>query len=785
MIARIFWGVALPAIFVQSAYADLPVASFIFPAGGQRGTTVEARVGGLNLHSKASFEMLGQGVEADRVVQRRETIWFEGPLVPLPESQQAEDYPKDYAGKIKIAADAPIGPRAWRVWTSQGAAGSLPFVVGDLPEVVERERDDDSSPRTVALPVTINGRIFPREDVDLWAFPLRAGQILNCAVDADRLGSPLEPWLEALDPEGVRIADATPSKESDARLAFVAPKDGTYTVKIHDVNVKGAQNYVYRLTLTTGPSVERVFPLGGRRGSSTIFAPMGLSASGLPETLTLTSNNAGNGPGTALVKFSTAGSATIEVDDLAEVVETEPNDKLTQASDLPVPGVGNGRVDRARDVDVWSVSLRKGVQYSFDLRAARLGSKLDGVLALIDPTGKELARAEGLADKDGDSFLTFQSPADGIYRLTVRDRFHSRGGSAWAYRLRASEAASADFRVTFAADVLSLPRGGATPLKLQVVRFGGFNGPIALEVEGLPDGVSVAKTIVSPGAGAIDLPLKAEATAPIRSTRITIRGTAEIAGTAVKRVAFRPGSRGLPQIDDVRVAVALATPFKIAGPLDFGWAARGSMRRRHYRIERNGFDGPIEVRIADRQARHLQGVSGPVVLVPPGVVEFDYEVSFPPWMEIGRTSRAVVMATGSVREPDGLEHETSFSTPINELQVVAVIGPGRLGLESSRTSFAFDSGGVAEIPLKISRGQGVSGPVRIELVESRAVLGFSAEPLILKDNQNSGVLRLVRDARVEIPSTSTTPVRIAIRAFAATVDGPLVAETGISYVGRP
>ena len=119
---------------------------------------------------------------------------------------------------------------------------------------------------------------------------------------------------------------------------------------------------------------------------------------------------------------------------------------------------------------------------------------------MIDPAGKEVVRAEGLADREGDPFLTFQAPADGIYRLSVRDRFHSRGGSAWAYRLRASEAPSADFRLTFAADALSLPRNGTTPLKLQVVRIGGFNGPIALEVEGLPEGVSVAKTVVGPGA---------------------------------------------------------------------------------------------------------------------------------------------------------------------------------------------------------------------------------------------------------------------------------------------
>ena len=42
--------------------ADPPHASYIFPAGGQRGTTVNVKVGGHNLHERAAFEMLGPGV---------------------------------------------------------------------------------------------------------------------------------------------------------------------------------------------------------------------------------------------------------------------------------------------------------------------------------------------------------------------------------------------------------------------------------------------------------------------------------------------------------------------------------------------------------------------------------------------------------------------------------------------------------------------------------------------------------------------------------------------------
>src|SRR5262245_18178072 len=85
----------------ESLRAYPPAASYIFPAGGQRGKTVAFKVGALNLPRGGSFEMLGPGVKASPKVQPTKTLWFEGPLLPLPDSQQQEDYPKDYADTVQ------------------------------------------------------------------------------------------------------------------------------------------------------------------------------------------------------------------------------------------------------------------------------------------------------------------------------------------------------------------------------------------------------------------------------------------------------------------------------------------------------------------------------------------------------------------------------------------------------------------------------------------------------------------------------------------------------------
>src|SRR5262249_9408856 len=149
---------------------------------------------------------------------------------------------------------------------SEGAAGGLRFVVGELPEVVEEEVDGDPVPVPVKLPVTINGRIFPREDIDDWSFTARKGEVVHAEVQAARLGSPLEPWLRILDDKG-RVLTEKDNFGTDSFLSFTAPADGTYRVRIQDAQRQGGQNFVYRLTLTSGPRIERVFPAGGRKGS--------------------------------------------------------------------------------------------------------------------------------------------------------------------------------------------------------------------------------------------------------------------------------------------------------------------------------------------------------------------------------------------------------------------------------------------------------------------------------------------------------------------------------------
>ncbi len=771
---------ALLVAVAGTVHAEAPIASYIFPAGGQRGHTVAVRVGGLFLYQKCGFEMLGSGVEAEREVRRMERLWFEGPVLPLPDSQQPEDYPADMKGQVRIAADAPLGIRPWRLWTSQGATPHLKFVVGDLPEIIEDETTP--GPIEVKLPLTINGRIFPRENVDAWTFEAKQGQSVRCEVTAARLGSPLDARLEVRDPQGRRIAENDDHFGADPFVRFTVPADGRYQVRIHDTQFRGGPAYVYRLTLTSGSAVERTYPLGGRRGGTTVFE---LSGQAVPMTVNIDLPK--DGPRDFVHQLTINGQQTnsfvLDLDDLPEVLEAEPNNTAEKAQRVEVPAVLNGRIGKPGDVDCWAVALHKGEAWEFALRAAQLGSPLQGVLVLNDETGKELARAEADA-ATGDPLLRFTAPADGTFVIRVEERFRARGGPDFAYRLRVARPPVPDFRLHPAGDprqnpigdTLTVPRGGQARLRIQVERLGGFTGPITLEFDGLPAGVTVTPPTIAANQNAVDLTFKADATARIQVGPLKIRGTAKIADNMVSRPVLISLGRGAMELDAVFLAVAMPTPFKVVGHHDMRWAARGTMFHRKYHIERNGYEGPLEVSLADRQARHLQGVTGPTITVPAGVSEFDYAVQLAPWMETGRTCRVCVMAVGVVKDADGSEHTVSHSSQQPNEQIIVVIEPERLGLMAEKTSVTAKPGQAVEVPLRVSRGKGLQGTVTVTLTGTPR--GITAEPLVIAADKDRATLTL----RFAADWRGAGTVPLVLRATGMDNGEPVVAEAKVEVL---
>ncbi|HWE03547.1 MAG TPA: PPC domain-containing protein [Tepidisphaeraceae bacterium] len=796
------------ALFVARTFGNPPVAKYIFPAGGQRGTTVEARVGGCFFHGEAGFEMLGSGVKAPATIRQIDTIWFESPLIPQPASQQAEDYPKDYACTIKIAPDAEAGLRGWRAWTSQGATSAMPFVIGDLPEVVERETQG-AGPVRVKLPVTINGRIFPRENVDVWTFHAGAGERITCDVSAKRLGSPLDAELRISDPAGKPVAAQLVRADGDPRLHFTAGADGIYQVRIHDVAYGGLQNYVYRLTISADPCVDHIYPLGGRRGSRVHFDLFGhaLTANAqdlqLPDGANLLPESSrGDSPvasgGFRLIQFDQNGhpanAIRVAVDDLPEVLEVEPNDRPTDVKPVEIPVILNGRIDHPGDVDYWAIDAKKGQPVDMDLWAGRLGSPLDSVLSVEDASGKQLFRNDDRASGQPDSRLAFKAPADGIYYIRVEDRFASRGGKEFAYRLHVATPPP-DFWLTLSADAITLPRPIDSPadatakkppppvtLKVEVERLGGFAGPVQLTLDGLPDGVTADNAIIPARQTTALVKLTAAPYAKIAVSHLRVRGTADVAGAPLTHAAFFAAPQLAP-MQDVILAVAMVTPFKEIGVYEHPFVPCGSIFHRRYSLDRGGFVGPITVDLADRQIRHLQGVWGPKLVIPDGADSFDYWVGLACEMELGRTSRAVIALTGTVKDFDGSEHVVSFSSVEPNDQFVSVATAPLINVGLDQPSVLAVPGGQTDLTVHVQRAKALlDQAVRVELILPAGSDHFNihADPLSLDRGQSDGVLHIHFGSQ---PIGSPIPVLIQ-----ATAPGPKdqsQAQTHLEFAPQP
>ncbi|HEY2251873.1 MAG TPA: hypothetical protein VGH74_12465, partial [Planctomycetaceae bacterium] len=517
---------------------------------------------------------------------------------------------------------------------------------------------------------------------------------------------------------------------------------------------------------------------GGRRGTTVAFELAGSNLPSGPFELPLPAT----APARFLSNLGLPGNAgpllALDVDDLPEFIEREPNDTITQVEPQTVPAIFNGRIGRPGDVDLYAFRVAKGETLEFDFRAVRLGSPLTPVVAVLDSAGKELSGSD--PDSFEDRRITHGFGEEGIYYFRVAERLASRGSEAFAYRLRIAPAPAPDFKLRVTTDALTVNRGGETKFKLHLDRIGKFAEPVQLEFENLPPGITVANPLVPGNAAQIDLAFKAEATAAVDARPVRIRGTAMIGGNPViRQAAFVAQTPDGLESDNVLMAVALPTPFKVKGIYEVKYAQRGGKFVRHFSLDRGSFTGPLTVRLADKQARHLQGVRGPTIEVPAGVSEFDYPVFLPPWMEIGRTRRTLVMAVGEVADADGSRRKVSFTSTNQNEQIVALVDPGQLSIELDRQTAVATAGEATALAIQIGRGQGVGVPVKVELIVADHIHGVIAEPLTLAADQTAGTLT-VRFA-AERPGPFNMPLIVRATAMKGAND-PVVAEAKLEIV---
>jgi hypothetical protein len=495
------------------AAAAPPTLTYLFPAGAQRGTTVDVTAGGTFDRWPLQAWVQGAGVTVQAAKEK-------GKLT------------------VTVAADAVPGTYWLRLYDEQGASSLRSFVVGTLPEVAEREPNDDPrKPQALdTSTVTVNGRLGRVGDVDSFAVPLRKGQTLVASLEANRLlGSPMDAILQVLSADGFVLDQNNDYHDLDPQIVFSAPADGTYVVRTFafpstpdsSIRFTGSDACIYRLTLTTGGFVDHAFPLAISRGQR---GPVEAAGWNIPAEMGKLFAHTGDDPEAAwLFHPLLANTAPVRLEPHPTTVRAEDNDaKHPQALELPV--TVSGRL-RPGFPDVYRFEAKKDQKLFFQVESRALGFPLDAVLHLTDAAGKTLARVDdprgGRGDGVRDPSLAFTVPADGTYRLEVHD-LHGGGGFRYVYRLRAVHAVP-DFELALATDRFVASPGKPLDIPVTVTRQNGPGGEIEITAEGLPAGVSavpVRSLPTGPTAKAVTLRLTAE-TDPVS---FPIRVVGKVAG---------------------------------------------------------------------------------------------------------------------------------------------------------------------------------------------------------------------------------------------------------------
>ena len=113
-----------------------PHVTYVFPAGGQRGTTLETMIRGRGLEGTTEARVSGEGVTA-------KILAIEEPDTKLQQRsknrQDSSENPNVVRVSINIAEDAELGERDLRLITPKGVTNRFRFIVGQIPEIKEVE----------------------------------------------------------------------------------------------------------------------------------------------------------------------------------------------------------------------------------------------------------------------------------------------------------------------------------------------------------------------------------------------------------------------------------------------------------------------------------------------------------------------------------------------------------------------------------------------------------------------------------------------------------------------
>ncbi len=796
-----------------------PRLTVVTPPGAKAGTAVEVTFTGTDLAEPKNLLFSHPGLKAV-------------PVIPPPPKvdPKAKPAPKPMKAKVQVTkftvtvpADVPPGSYDVRFVGEHGVSNPRTFVVGTLPEIAEKEPNNDVEPaQRVEVGTTINGVINAPTDVDYFVFAAKKGQRVLAICQGASIDSRLTPELKMLDASGRQVAYHRPAPGTDGLVDYTAPADGDYYVRLCQFTyTQGGPEYFYRLTVSTAPWIDAVFPPIVEPGKTTLVTLYGRNLpggkldptaviEGRPlETLTVPVEAPKDAaalarlgytghvaPVTGLVdgfeyRLKTpAGSSNAVPIFFAHapvVLENAANDTQETAQQIPVPCEVAGRIEKRRDRDWYSFTAKKGDVLTIELQSHRLGAPTDMYLGVYNGTGKQVTEMAQLDDDpttlSPTRFYTltrdpapyrFVAPADGKYYLLVYSHTgDTLAGPEHVYRLRLAPERP-DFRLIvmppdgYRPDTATLGQGGNQNFTVFAHRSDGFKGEITLTLEGLPKGVVSRPQMIGPSQKQANLVVSAAADAPEWAGEVKVTGTAVINGQKVVREA-RPATitwavqpqQGIPTVTRLDRSLMLAV---------HGKAPYNLKLAKDSEVVTHGGKVSVPVKLTRLQADFKTPLSiQPVPQdLPPGL-------TFAPLNLAAGKDDGTLALTVNTNVPPGtynivLRSFAPVPVPGTKGKAVNCVQPSTAlaltvlpkqvaTLSVNNANPTVKLGNQVEVLVKVARQYDYAGDFKVQLVLPPGVQGVAADPVVIPAGKDEAKLLLRVPANVPVGNRQNLIVR--------------------------
>jgi hypothetical protein len=498
---------------------------------------------------------------------------------------------------IEVVVDDAAQPGIYAIRVASPAGISNAVLLG-----VDRLPEGQFTDEIAALPAAVSGALGG-SDAKRTTFSGTKGQRIVVDVEAQRLGAAFKPVVRLYDERGKQVAFASsqPWFGGDARFATTLPADGKYTIEVHDRVYRAAAPGFFRLKVGDLETADRAHP------AAVGTAPVKLSFLGgtLLADATADFNPAGQLPGDrpALwpnLPLVTGPRPNVVISDHNEVVETGAADQNVGGASVGISGV----LAKVGEEDKFLLNVTPGQRLRVEMQARRIGSPVDGVLSIRNDQGAQLAGADDVPGSPDPLIADFTVPANVSKIMVAAKDLLGRGGAEFNYRLVVRDLARPDFNLSLAADRILIPAGGTQVVQVIVDRQG-YQGPIKLELPGIPSNIQVQGTEIAANSPTGLLTLSAPA-GVMGAGLINVVGRGGDAAApivAVTRGPAMPGSQLAAYLrEEITWGVAAASPINVVWVPTSEALVQGTLAGAKVQLTRAAnVTGPIRLRLMSTQ----------------------------------------------------------------------------------------------------------------------------------------------------------------------------------------